>query len=239
MISEGKFRADLARAFVLLEQLNLAVYRNYWPTVDQSTTDLLRSSASYLELYNRYLTFQAHDYLLDDGSFFFFRRNLLDSTLLSYGYFESPYGGSSYTKFITEFGGPDGSWEEYEEYCAQRPRRHHVLPLRYDWSPSLYREGAHPASHLHMGYESDLRLAVDALLTPLQFVLLVIRQFYVKVWESVACHRPEVVRAVQAISDSDLSPAYLKGRDFLELRLSRVRNGVAQAAVRPSRARRR
>ena len=70
MIGEGKFRTDLSEAFKLLQKLNLAVYRNYFPTVDKATTELLRGSADYVELYNRYLTCQAHDFLLDDGSFF-------------------------------------------------------------------------------------------------------------------------------------------------------------------------
>jgi hypothetical protein len=65
-------------------------------------------------------------------------------------------------------------------------------------------------------YGSDLRLAVDAMLTPLQFVLLVIRQFYGTVWETSASHLRAAVLAVQAISDSDVVPAYRKGRDFLE-----------------------
>ena len=226
MIGEGKFQANLATGFSLLDRVKLAAYRNYRPMVNQATTELLRASGSYVELYSRYLTLQAHDYLLDDGSFFFFRRNLADRTLLSYGYFESPYNGSSYTQFTTEFGEPEGSWEEYEEYCAQRSSKPHVLPLRYDWSPCLYREGAHPASHLHMGHESELRLAVDAMLTPLQFVLLILRHFYVKVWETSACQLPDVVRAVGAISDSDVVPDYRKGRDLLELRLLCVRSGI-------------
>jgi len=228
MIGEGKFRANLAEGFNLLEKLSLAAYRNYVPAVDPATTDLVRSSTSYAEAYNRYLTCQAYDFLLDDGSFFFFRRNPFDRTLLSYGYFESPYSGISFSEFTAEIGGDNDPWQQYEEYCAQRPPRPHVFPVRYDWSPTLYREGAHPAAHLHVGHDSGLRLAVDAILLPLQFVVLVIRHFYLATWETTASPLGEVARAAQSISDSGIVPLYRQGRDHLELRLLTVRHGRAK-----------
>ncbi|MBV9759159.1 MAG: DUF2290 domain-containing protein [Acidobacteriaceae bacterium] len=238
MIGEGKFRAELSAGFKLLEDLALAAYRNHWPAVDPATTESLRNSASYIDAYNLYLTLQAYDFLLDDGSFFFFRRKPLDQSLLSYGYFECPYRGVSYSDFTSSRGEPgEGAWQDYEEYCAQRPRRLHILPLRYDWSPALYREGAHPASHLHMGYESELRLAVDAVLTPVQFVLIIIRHFYVRTWEATASHLREVVSAIRAISDRDVVPSYRQGRDLLELRLITPRNVSAQAPAQQGRTR--
>lgn len=239
MIGEGKFGADVNGGFALLQELALAAYRNPRPAVDTETTDVLRGSAGYVEEYNRYLTRQAYDFLLDDGSFFFFRYKPQNETLLSYGYFEAPYVGVSHSQFTSEFGDRSGGWQDYEEYCAQRPLRPHVLPLRYDWSPALYREGAHPASHLHMGYRSDLRLAVDALLTPIHFILLVIRHFYVSAWEKTASHLPEVARAMRAISESDVVPRYRQGRDLLELRLVQVRNREGLQVVIQSRTKRR
>jgi len=224
MIGEGKFRADLSRGFALLKKLAIAVYMNPRPTADQATTDLLRSAEGYVETYNRYFTYQAYDILLDDGAFFFFRRNLQDETLLSYGYFESPYIAMSFGQFVCEFYGSNPQagidvWQEYEEYRSQLPLRSHIVPLRYDWSPSLYREGAHPAAHLHLGYDTELRLAVDAILTPLQFVLLVIRHFYLKAWEKTASHLADVTHEAGSISDTGIVPEYRKGRDLLELRL--------------------
>jgi len=173
MIGEGKFRADLGRAFALLNELELGPYRNYNPRADQQTTDLLRSSNGYIETYKGYLRLQAYDISLEDGSLLFFRRDLQDRTLLSYGYLEPPYVGLSYPQFVDEYGAEaeddTKTVANYEDYQSQLPLRSHVLPVRYDWSPGLYREGAHPAAHLHVGFETEMRLAVDALLTPLQF----------------------------------------------------------------------
>jgi hypothetical protein len=232
MIGQGKFSADVARGFELLTQLGVGSYRNFRPNTERSTTDFLRSSESYVELYQRYLSCQAFDILLDDGSMMFFRRNLLDKTLLSYGYLEFPYVGVSYNAFVADMGGDVGEvdlWEEYEDYRSQLPLRPHVIPIRYDWSPALYREGAHPASHLHLGHDTDVRLAVDALLTPVQFILFVVRHFYVDVWEKQACDYREVLNEVSAISDGDVVQEYRKGRDLLELRLVSIINARARS----------
>ena len=102
MIGEGKFRADLGRAFNLLRKLDLGIYRNTQPNTDRDTTDLLRSSNGYAATYNGYVTRQAYDILLDDGSLLFFRRDLQNKTLLSYGYLECPYDAMPYHQFINE-----------------------------------------------------------------------------------------------------------------------------------------
>ena len=102
MIGQGKFSADVARGCQLLTQLRVGSYRNFSPNTDRSTTDFLRGSETYLELYKRYLSCQAFDLILNDGAIMFFRRNTLDKTLLSYGYLESPYVGSSYNAFVAD-----------------------------------------------------------------------------------------------------------------------------------------
>jgi hypothetical protein len=240
MIGFGKFRADLGRGFDLLKELDLGPYRNQFPITDQDTTDRLRNSTGYVETYNNYIDLQAYDILLEDGSILFFRHNLVDETLLSYGYLESPYSGLSYRQFVREYYGEQlhddiRAVQEYDDYRAQLPLRSHVIPLRYDWSPSLYREGAHPAAHLHVGFETEMRLAVDALLTPVQFILLVVRHFYVTVWESTACDHAEIIREALSISDVDIAPQYRQGRDLLELRLIRAVATVTSVTVQPPR----
>jgi hypothetical protein len=227
MIGEGRFRAEVARGFALLEELNLSIYMNPRPAIDPATIDNLRSSETYVDEYSRHLSLQAFDFLLDDGSLFFFRRDLQDQTQLSYGYLESPYAAISYGEFLDEYYGAGSqrsmeAWPEYEEYRAQALQRPNVLPVRYDWSPGLYREGAHPAAHLHVGYRTGARLALDAVLTPLQFVLLAIRQFYLQDWEATVSHHADAVSAARAITDLEIVPAYRKGRDLHELRLVAV-----------------
>src|SRR5689334_20674522 len=136
MIGEGKFRADLGRVFKLLDELELGPYRNFNPSPNERTADLLRSLGAYAETYNGYLRLQAYDISLEDGSLLFFRRDLQDRTLLSYGYLESPFIGMSYRQFIDEYYGTElddeSASQEYEEYQAQLPLRPHVLPVRYD-----------------------------------------------------------------------------------------------------------
>jgi hypothetical protein len=235
MIGEGKFQTELTRGWDLLETLELGVYRNPRPSKDPETVAKLRAAASYRDEYNVYIATQAYDLLLDDGSLFFFRREPEASTQLSYGYLESPYDVIPYSSFVAEFFGSHPSaaldaWDDYEEHRAQASLRSHVIPLRYDWSPALYREGAHPVGHMHIGFRTEIRLAVDAVLTPAHFVLFVIRQFYLAHWERTACNLDDVVRIAEALYDERIEQRFRKGKDLLELRMA---GAAAQLAAAP------
>ncbi len=76
---------------------------------------------------------------------------------------------------------------------------------------------------------------MDAILTPLQFVLLVIRHFYLEAWEATASHLSDVARETRLISDAGIVPEYRKGRDLLELRLvATAPNEGVTAGVQPT-----
>jgi hypothetical protein len=232
MIGEGAFRADVERTRKLLSDLGLLAYFNQYPSDDARTIRQLREAASYRALYELYLSTNSANVILDDGALLFFRRCPGEATALSYGYLESPFRAPPYSEFLaTNFGvvGYESleAWEDYEVYRSQAPVRTHVVPLRYDWSPDLYREAAHPSSHLHVGHDSEVRVGVDALLTPMQFLLLVLRQFYVTRWEHGASSRPDVAEVARSISMDAVVPQYRQGRDLLELRL------ISVAAAQP------
>jgi hypothetical protein len=225
MIGEGKFQTEISRAWAVLESLKLGAYQNPKPAQDPTTVKTIRASTTYRDEYNSYTTLQAYDFLLDDGSLFFFRRDPTASTQLSYGYMESPYDVVPYSDFLEQFFGtaPDGSldaWEEYEEHRAQAALRQHVVPIRYDWSPALYREGVHPVGHLHVGFRTEIRVAVDAILTPAHFVLFVLRQYYPLRWEADALPLGDVVRIAESLKAERVERRYCTGKDLLELRLS-------------------
>lgn len=238
MIGSGAFNADVARAIRLVDDLELTAYQNPRPANDSATIRRIRGATTYREEYEAYVAAQAIDLMLNDGSVVFFRRAPEEATLLSYGFLECPYDALSYPDFIAEFFGSDArvtpeAWDEYEEYRSQVPLRPHVTPLRYDWSPSLYREGAHPAAHLHVGFRTQVRLSVDALLTPAQFVLFVLRHFYLSTWETSGRHHEEVAKIAKCVSDEHVVPKYRKGGDHLELRLVSFAGGQRESAPTP------
>lgn len=224
MLGDGSFRTQLQSCNRLLRDLNLVAYFNQYPASGPKVVEKLRKAETYEELYRQYLALNAANMILNDGAILFFLRTPNQRTKLSYGYLECPYLVPTYAEFQAEFLGvsrPDSleDWEDYEVVRSQSPRRSHVTPLRFDWSPTLYREGAHPAAHLHVGHQTDVRLAVDVIMEPIHFILMVLRQYYLSAWEDHGSSRDEVRSAAGKLSGCEVESTYVKGRDLLELRL--------------------
>lgn len=80
----------------------------------------------------------------------------------------------------------DSDFQElYAEAVETAGSRPHVTPIRYDRDFGSYRAGVHPAAHLHVGLDNDIRLALPSEMTPLSFILFVIRQKYPSNWEQL------------------------------------------------------
>jgi hypothetical protein len=122
---------------------------------------------------------------MDDNCFFNFAINPKPS----YTFFDCPLQAVSLSAFREEFGLYDHGVHrsileaEYQDYLATCPFRSSVTPIRYDHDPSSYRPGVHPTAHIHIGLENEIRLGVKRELTPLAFLLFVVRQKYPHNWE--------------------------------------------------------
>jgi hypothetical protein len=50
---------------------------------------------------------------------------------------------------------------------------------------SSYKSGIHPAAHIHIGLDNDIRIGLEREFTPLAFLLFVIRHMYPRNWENL------------------------------------------------------
>lgn len=75
--------------------------------------------------------------------------------------------------------------ELYEEVIETSELREHLTPIRYDLDFGSYRPGVHPAAHLHIGLDNNIRLALPREMTPFSFLLFVLRQKYPSNWEKI------------------------------------------------------
>jgi hypothetical protein len=57
--------------------------------------------------------------------------------------------------------------------------------LRYEHAPDQYKGLHHPCSHFHIGHHADNRWALNRLLTPLAFTLLILKLYYGSVWREL------------------------------------------------------
>ncbi|MDV4181112.1 DUF2290 domain-containing protein [Rhizobium brockwellii] len=189
-ISLGKFKAscneviDLIGYCDLLDNMNAHVrYPHDMPSIMRKLT--------YRERWRVCIDEGWYDVILSDGSLFQFR---YEPNHLSYSYIVCPFAFMSFEDFAFDRLGED--WrefelelqDEYELYRTSDIAEQSVTPIRYDYEPLLYRKGFHPAGHLHFGIDSHIRVGTRKVLTPLSFLLFILRQNYPVTWEKILAH---------------------------------------------------
>jgi len=125
-------------------------------------------------------------FLLEDKSFFLFSE---ENNKKSYSFYPCPLDIPTLRQFLAERGlsvsakNIQDHEEEYGLVLETANLRTHIAPIRYDEDSLAYRGCTHPTAHLHIGFDNEIRFAFRRHLTPLAFVLLVIRQHYPRNWD--------------------------------------------------------
>ena len=76
--------------------------------------------------------------------------------------------------------------EEFLHRAAEIRNSQHAPLLRYENAPDAYVEFLHPCSHFHFGHHSENRWAIQRVLSPLGFALIVFEQFHSSLWQSAS-----------------------------------------------------
>lgn len=205
--SQGAFRQALSESLSFLKKANLLYFRNHAPSESSEVIQHLRSADSTQEEYNRRIETGAYSAVLTDRSLLSCRLAPNEKTIMSCVFMECP--------FLLPFGYESTlSLDEFAE-----PRQNSMY-IRYDWSPEMYCEGHHPAGHLHVGYASQWRVAVDFLMLPHQFVYFLVRQAYPHVWREACGPTGWLKHSRARRKPSDLLTQFIRGLDTLEARLT-------------------
>lgn len=139
----------------------------------------------YLEQWKRALQEGWYHVKLEDHSLFIFS-NVENAP--SYSFLHSPVEAESFRMYLgrqgLEYSSKNRSehLEEYEMLVETASLRPHITPIRLDVDRRSYRAGVHPMTHVHIGLNNNVRLAVRRELSPLSFVLFVMRQMYPVCW---------------------------------------------------------
>src|SRR5262249_40204231 len=93
-----------------------------------------------------------------------------------------------------------------------------VTPIRYDCKASDYKEGRHPASHIHFGFGNEIRVGTRRVMNPISFLLMIVRQCYPDRWEALRRlqYASSWCRNVRENLD-EIDVAYWNDADQLEL----------------------
>jgi hypothetical protein len=147
----------------------------------------------YYKIYKLAITNKDYDILLKDYSFFQFSCESSDiNTIVKYryAYYETPSEFPTYEDFLDENGFSyidcgEELIQEYQQVIDEAKFKNTVTPLRYDYDEDLYNSPVHPISHLHLGFQNEIRIPIKCILTPHAFVSFVIRHIYWKKWKQL------------------------------------------------------
>jgi hypothetical protein len=146
---------------------------------------ILSHDSSYITVYLTGMNLTHYNFLLTDYAYFQFSWSAPEN--LRYAYYPNPFEASAAdfgrwrelveTGFITQ--------EEYLSILRDSRIDPQMPSIRYEHAPDQYRELHHPCSHLHIGHHDDNRWALNRLLSPLAFTLLILKHYYGSVWREI------------------------------------------------------
>lgn len=194
-MNQGNFAASINASWNVLELLGITKTRNQIPQFPPNPAFLFKDK-SYLDVYKICLSSYYYHFELSDGSLLQFRHEGIAPLKLSYVYYESPYNILTFEDYIADAGWATvddelvrkelvSMYEEDISSIANNSLKKHALEIRYDYGEATYTEGVHPVSHLHIGFKSNIRIGLKKILTPLSFVLFVVRQCYPDYWLNI------------------------------------------------------
>jgi hypothetical protein len=222
-VTAAKFAASVNQAFGLLTKLGVMGSRSFDARYPAGMPASLRA-LSYRAAWEKCAELGWYDFRLVDASLLQFHR---EENHLSYSFLEAPLTALAFEDFAAESVGEEWSVLEeelrsdYELYLSSDLAERSVTPVRYDYEPDLYRSGLHPAGHFHFGVNNHIRVCAAKILTPLSFVLFILRQFYPQKWEILLADEKSkrLFREVRSSLDA-VSVVFFRESDFHELHLT-------------------
>lgn len=201
-MNEAVLKASINDCKKLLNKLEiLAEYNTTRPqilTINKFSEEFIKISQKkdYLVIYNTAIKNRDYDFLLEDDSFIQISCSLDGSNNLEtirYAYYENPRKVKSYEEFLREhfsedfleeefLGGEPLFLRDYEQYKMEALLKETVTPIRYDYDLENFVPIVHPVSHIHIGHNNDVRIPINKILTPLKFIIFILRNVYRKRW---------------------------------------------------------
>lgn len=140
----------------------------------------------YEQLFLTGLENSDYNFTLYDFSFFQFGISKDDH--VRYAYYPNPFLGDS-REAISEISDlklyiEEGliSVEEYLHRISEVRNGRHPPLVRYENAPDHYVPSKHPCSHFHLGHHDKNRWAIQRILTPSAFGLIILKHFYSDKW---------------------------------------------------------
>ncbi|WKN31363.1 DUF2290 domain-containing protein [Porifericola rhodea] len=156
-------------------------------------------SKDYFNLYRVATQNFDYDILMYDESIFQFSYSNLDTSAgipeVRYMFLQNPQLFLTYNQYLTylkDEGYIDeeeietvGSsfYEEYQQYLNEQQVNTSNTSIRYDVDSKLHKPLVHSTAHFHFGHVTNVRVPCNQIVTPLGFVLFVLKHIYYTDWK--------------------------------------------------------
>jgi hypothetical protein len=192
----------------VLKKFNLFRMKGVKSLYKEGVSDDFKNASikeDYFSCYSTGLNNFDYDFLLKDESYFQFEYDNSSKFLeIRYAFFQNPVDYKTYEEFIIEVIIPSnlvdsideaGSLfeEDYKQFLNEQDVKNKYLTIRYDVDYINYHPIVHSLSHLHIGHQNNLRIPVEKFLTPLRFVIFIIKNVYYREWKSFVDSDPDYI----------------------------------------------
>jgi hypothetical protein len=196
----GKFHTSLEEAKKLLEKIDLFRQKGIKQINTTGVSNEFKTAAQKADYFQVYKTAKKnfdYDFLLKDESFFQFefkpRPNPHNCPIVRYAFFQNPQEYKSYREYlieqeITQVDDNEDDEifrEEYEQFSIEQQFNLSSTTIRFDVDTQNYRPRIHSVAHIHIGHKSNIRIPCDKILTPLMFVVFVLKHAYYNDWKAI------------------------------------------------------
>ena len=216
------FTGKLDTVREILEAAKLFRAAEHFPRWDTFTVADVRDK-SYSEEWNYYVERNLFNFQLMDLSLLQFKWRVLDGErCASFSWVEFPFLVPTLEEFTRENNlAAEDAPTYYENFVMDDPEvKQSPVPIRYDYAPDEYSPGRHPASHLHLGVDSEIRIGTKKRFSAVTFTLLVIRQVYPERWAELLKWEGFAAQAAEVRSSLDsVPPAFFGAADEHEHQL--------------------
>lgn len=190
IVTDVEVNKNIRKVADLAKKLNIDRHHSTFASINVTSElkKLCKATLYYQEIYDYIAANNQYNLMLTDNSFFQFSesRNGNNEQELRYAYYPNPYQFIEFREHLQAvqelLDQGEISLSEYEQLLNECNFTHHIPVIRYDYSPSQYDASFHPASHFHIGFNSENRWPVSKVLTPYLFFLKILSMYYSDIW---------------------------------------------------------
>ena len=163
------------------------------------------SDFTYDELFKQIMINSDYDIFIpeDYGAFQFYiekRKNKISKVV--YCYYSNSRNFSEIEDLIESDCLRENIIRDYLHLYDDVPEKNNIVYFRYDFDPSIYNGIAHASSHLHIGWDNEIRIPIRNMMTPEMFVDFVVKNVYKELWRNALENNKFKSRVLKLKSES-------------------------------------